>query len=51
VNITAASATHFAKCILLHANSRNYSSQRSEHKQKHHIAYLTSWHNIFLVIN
>jgi len=46
VNKTAASATQFAKCILLQAHScTNCSSQLHKHKQKLHILYLTSWHN------
>jgi len=49
----AASATQFAKFILLHACSRTTaSSQLRENKQKLHVAYLTSWHNkVLLVIN
>jgi len=46
VNKTAASTTQLAKCILLYAYSRTTASfQLSEHKQKLHLAYLTSWQN------
>jgi len=44
VNKTAESATQlakFASCLFMY----NCSSQLREHKQKLHIAYLTSWHN------
>jgi len=46
VNKSAASATKFAKCVLLHAYSLTA-------VQKLYIAYITSWHtcNSILVIN
>jgi len=44
VNKTVESAKQVAECILLHSYScTNCSSQLHKHKQKLHIAYLTSW--------
>jgi len=45
----AASAAELAKCIWLYTYSRtfNCSFQLREHKQKLHIAYLTSWPWVF----
>jgi len=43
VNKTAVSAAQLAMCILLHTYSRTSAScQLRQHKQKLHIAYLTS---------
>jgi len=45
VNKTAASAAQLAKCIMLRLFTYNRCFQLREHKQKLHVAHLTSWHN------
>jgi len=51
VNKTAASATQFAKCMLLHAYSHTTaSSQLRENKQKLHTTYYQADITVFLVI-
>jgi len=45
VKKTAASATQFVKCILLHASSCTAAAPRCISTNKNFIVYLTSWHN------